>query len=299
MGRKPLQELPLDKFLLAVHDSSGTKQSRTNKRPLSPGDISVVSPAKRRNLAAQGVFPSEIPFKSPPSSLRKSFASPARFTDVLAGPESPARVLNFGTPKHLTGDPQKRLATQLHEQATPTQQQPSSSRLAASPELKPRLARSTRQDYHIPSPDDVFSDSISPSTQLDAHPSCLFIPRPLPPRPDPHSIHYPGFEVYQDPHIVTFSSSSTGDVSMDDDDNYKENKKVVRVKSSKPPSSSSLYKAALKTDLVKSPKFKPMAVSPAPLTVRQYATRSSITPVAAKKGGRRMLEDELDAEEDR
>lgn len=303
MGREPLQELPIEQFSLAIHDYSGVKQSRTNKRPLSPGGTPIVTPVKRRNIAAQGIFPSEKTFKSPPSSLRKCFGSPARFSDVLAGPESPARILDFGPAKQLIGDPQKRSALQQqHGEVTPSRHRPSNSCLATSPDLKPRSSRSTRH-YQLPSPNDAFSEfpmDASGSSARHSERPYVIIPRTLPPRSDPHSVHYPGFDVYQDPHTIAYpSESTTNSIFEEENDNYKENKKLV----AKPPKtpSSSLYKAALRPDLTKSPKFKPVMASPTSTiaTLRKNPNRSSVTPLASqtRKQGRRMLEDELDAEE--
>jgi hypothetical protein len=152
--RHPLQELPLHQFLPAMQDS---KHLRNNKRPLSPGGTAIISPAKRRNLAGQDMFSPERTFKSPPSSLRNT-ASASRFTDVLVGPQSPARILDFGLPKHLPGDPEKRPFSEFpvddDVDLTPTRRQPSSSRLAPSPELKPHGIRTRRTE-----PDDVFNDA--------------------------------------------------------------------------------------------------------------------------------------------
>ncbi|KAG6842008.1 hypothetical protein C0991_003534 [Blastosporella zonata] len=76
----PLQEISLDHFL---------PQSPTRKRPLplSPGELLLYSPAKRRILNEEGIY-------TPKSPLRT-----ARFSHILAGPSSPAKKLDFGSPK--------------------------------------------------------------------------------------------------------------------------------------------------------------------------------------------------------
>ena len=296
MRRPPLQELPLHQFLPVAQDNK-QHQVRMNKRPLSPGATPVISPAKRRNLAAQDVFPPEATF-------RNSFTSPARFRQVLAGPASPAKVLDFGLPKHLVGDPEKRL---LAEHVTPTRPQPSSSRLAPSPELKPQVVRPTRHDAVA----DVFFDSpiarpqSSSSTSSDT--SYILIPREMPPRLDPHSIHYPGFAVYQDPHFVALKSAPE-EVSRDleDDESCKENVYIPPVaKGMATPRGSNLYKAAPETDRMSTPgRFKPVLSGRTP---RPIPPSSSLgTPYKSdatasldrKKNFRRRLQDELDFEED-
>ena len=129
--------------------------------------------------------------------------SPARFSDILASPASPARILDFGLPKKdHGGEPTKR--SLLH---TPTQTQtPSlSSRkiLAPSPELNERTFRrvSSAHQSSIGIPSDTEESSTS-STRPAVAP--IDILRELPPLPDPQSIHYPGFVVFQDTHITIY-----------------------------------------------------------------------------------------------
>ena len=126
--------------------------------------------------------------------------SPARFSDVLAGPASPARILDFGLPKKdHGGEPMKR--SSLH---TPTQTQiPSRKILAPSPELNERTFRrvSSAHQSSIGIPTDTEKSSTS-STRPAVAP--IDILRELPPLPDPQSIHYPGFVVFQDTHITIY-----------------------------------------------------------------------------------------------
>ena len=58
----PLQELPLDRFLLSNPNLSAIK---SNKRPLSPSDPTLFSPAKRRILNEEGIFSPEKSWKGP------------------------------------------------------------------------------------------------------------------------------------------------------------------------------------------------------------------------------------------
>ncbi|KAH0587801.1 hypothetical protein J132_06144 [Termitomyces sp. J132] len=69
----PLKDIPLACFVPAA----------ARKRPLSPAP--PLSPAKRRILHQEGIYT--------PSNPRSSFS------DVLAGPSSPAKRLDFGSPK--------------------------------------------------------------------------------------------------------------------------------------------------------------------------------------------------------
>lgn len=94
----PLQDLPLEHFLPPNPNlpKSPFKLARGSKRPLSPGAPSTFSPAKRRILVVEGIYSPES-LKSPLSS---SIQSPARFADLVKGPDSPARRLDFGLPKN-------------------------------------------------------------------------------------------------------------------------------------------------------------------------------------------------------
>jgi hypothetical protein len=169
--------------------------SRPGKRPLSPGVQKLLSPAKRRIVNEQGLLIPEKAESSLPRTSKQS--SPSRFADVLNGPESPAKVLDFGMPRSRSTHQE----TIMNMEMTPRRPMTRSmSRLASNPELNPRQS-SSRHIEEITMNDDTF----------DAHPfitrnirSPVFIPRDLPPLPDPHSTHYPGFEVYQDPYTIMF-----------------------------------------------------------------------------------------------
>ncbi|KAF5387630.1 hypothetical protein D9615_000577 [Tricholomella constricta] len=152
----PLQDLPLDHFL----PTNPNLPSTSRKRPLSPGGLSFASPAKRRILNEQAIC------KSPLSGR----GTPARFSRVLTGPSSPARKLDFGSPK-LT-----------RREATP-----------------PRAFRAFSEDQEM---DDYFSHPSSSSSVPPPSSNSSIIPRETPPPLDPQSIHYPGFRVYFDTHII-------------------------------------------------------------------------------------------------
>lgn len=188
----PLQELPLEHFLPPNPNLPNSSKSRPNKRPLSPGGPSLFSPAKRRILNDEGVF---FPERTPKSPLGRG--TPARFAQVLSGPGSPARKLDFGAPKHVAKCSTAPHAAPLVRDATPTRELPSSSRLAPSPEFKHASLSQQDQDQEM---DDYFGlPSLSSNMQLSTIPSV--ITRDMPPPSDPQSIHYPGFRVHYDIHI--------------------------------------------------------------------------------------------------
>ena len=298
--RRPLQELPLYQFLPAVQDDM---HGRNNKRPLSPGGTAIISPVKRRNLAGQDMFSPERTLKSPRPSSLKSIASGSKFSDLLTGPHSPARILDFGLPKHLAGDPEKRpVSVDDDVDLTPTRRHPSSSRLAPSPELKPRDTRTRGTETN-----DVFSNP--PVCRLGASSRCSYtlIPRELPPAPDSHSVHYPGFVVHQDSHIFAFESSTSEDEREveDDEESWKENSPVYVSNNLPTPRSSSFSKAFLDGDKnLPSPKFRPGGSVRTPRT--DVAGPSSVAffrknmekSLETKKNSRRIMLDELDSEED-
>ncbi|KAG6916709.1 hypothetical protein DXG01_005658 [Tephrocybe rancida] len=161
----PLQDLPIEHFIPLNPNLPSSR-----KRPLSPGEPILYSPAKRRILNEEG-------FHTPKSPLS------ARFSDILAGPSSPAKKLDFGAPK-----------------------QASSSRLRATTPLS--------EDQEM---DDYFSQPSSSSLPSSS------APRETPPLPDPQSIHYPGFCVYIDTHTPIDSVPTLIPTPTTDKDVVKEN----------------------------------------------------------------------------
>lgn len=157
------------------------------KRPRSPSPSSLYSPAKRRILTEEGLVRFD---KGATHALR-----------THAWPPSPAKKLNFGVPK---SSPSTR---NTPVRADVAMRSPS---LSPSPKLKSRT-RSTRltsspsHDISIPSP------------TLSARVPTL-IPREMPPPPDPQSIHFPGFFVFQDTHFVVLpplNNESTTNPNLD------------------------------------------------------------------------------------
>ena len=271
----PLQELPLERFL-PTHTNPPSKSVRSHKRPLSPGSPNLYSPTKRRILNSEGILASEKTCKTHMSSGK---ASPARFSDVLVGSASPARILNFGLPKTHGGEPVKR--------PFPTQTQ--------IPSLSSRKThisspyRHVSPTYHILNGDSTNTEvSSTSSTRPVAVP--IVIPRELPPPPDPQSIHYPGFVVFQDTHITIYPADFNPERVSDAEthtDLFKENL---------PPRRKTLPKATLETlefDVTPMGKSKPVTGTPS----RVISSCSSMKIDARKKLRRMMEEDDLDEEE--
>ena len=203
--RRPLQDLPLDRFLQSNPDLFNTSNSRPNKRRLSPGGPTLYSPAKRRILNEEGILSPAKPWKSPISIVD----GPEHFAYVLGGPQSPAKILDFGTPQCRKGSSARDFTPNR-----PTTR--SVTRLAASPEFKSLSRPPSRQLDEI---DDYFSGS-SGSSQPPKRPK-----QPTPPPVDPQSIHYHDFRVYCDKRTTLHtqelnSSNSEDDSEMDD---FKEN----------------------------------------------------------------------------
>ena len=230
----PLQELPLERFLPSnpnLPPVSPFKSVRPNKRPLSPGGPSLFSPAKRRILNEEGIFSPEKTLKSPMLESRGRAQSPAHFTDVLRGPGSPAKKLDFGLPKnHL--EKSKTPAASMTLDVTPPRPRSTTSGLAPSPEFIPKSKSaqsssfaSSRHSDDTLEMDNYFSPQPRPSPSRPTVTPAL-IPRELPPPPDPQSVHYPGFRVHQDTHIIIAPVGSDFDiesVASAEKDGQKEN----------------------------------------------------------------------------
>jgi len=119
------------------------------------------------------------------------------------GPDSPARKLDFGTPKNALGN-KAPVRVAVNE------------KLEMSPEVKVgmqpclrnheiaedhlSISRSTSQSQLQPQ-SLVNHASLTSWSQPPRHLDFLPTPRDVPPPVDPQSEHYPGFVVYQDPYI--------------------------------------------------------------------------------------------------
>ncbi|TFK43687.1 hypothetical protein BDQ12DRAFT_675392 [Crucibulum laeve] len=223
--RSPLQELPLEHFLPSnPNQPTPFKPNKSNKRALSPGGLILYSPAKRRILCEEGIFSPEKTCKSPLSASRGRSATPARFTDVLMGSDSPAKKLDFGSPKYHAESSSVPRMTAMKLDSTPTRSSSSSSSLAPSPELKVMLSSSSASSFSSDAEsEDYFTSADASSSRLSSAPAPTLIPRQLPPPADPQSAHYPGFRVYQDPHIVVFPPLSQEEVAQQTNERHNEN----------------------------------------------------------------------------
>jgi hypothetical protein len=265
----PLHELPLEDFLPPDLNTLQVP-SRPGKRPLSPGVSKLLSPAKRRILNEQGLLISEKAEGSLPRTSKQS--SPCRFADVLNGPGSPAKVLDFGLPKNR----QETINTPMEM----TPRRPitrSMSRLASNPEPNPRQS-SSRHIEEFTTNDNTFEPH--PSITRNAR-SPVFIPRDLPPPPDPQSIHYPGFDIYQDPHTIIFPplSASLPETLKDE---AKEN--IPCRRKSRKAAASTLDKAR-STSLEPTKRDADKASSPK----KFFDTYASVTPVSSRRLGMASL----------
>ncbi|GBE80001.1 hypothetical protein SCP_0212030 [Sparassis crispa] len=201
----PLQELPLDRFLPA-EPPTPSKHRAHLKRPHSPTHY---SPAKRRILTEEGVFSPTKSLKSPLSASSARFA-PAHFHALLQGPDSPARRLDFSAakprdvPVHGTL-PSNASSAPLAPSpvlTTKTVRSPPTAPSAAAP--VPASSTSSRSRRASPA-DDTDTDTDTdmwydprPCSSSTQTPAPVLIAREIA-QPDRQSVHYPGFDIYQDP----------------------------------------------------------------------------------------------------
>lgn len=225
MGRPgPLQDLPLERFLLPDTNVPNTpsKHLRSTKRPLSPGTPVLYSPAKRRILNEEGIFSPKRTPRSPASSSSRGRFAPEYFDALLKGPDSPAKKLDFGTPKSATPSflasapsTQSTRSTSVDRDdrdditSTPRRFALSARKLAPSPELVSKhgnLSSRMSRTSSMMDEDDTDSDYFRPDSRSSSShtPTSLLSPRDDTP-PDRQSIHYPGFDVFRD----AFDASDT------------------------------------------------------------------------------------------
>ena len=271
----PLQELPLEHFLPTYRPNLPSKSVRNHKRPLSPGSPNPYSPTKRRILNSEGIFAPEKTCKTP-MSLGK--ASPARFSDVLASSTSPARILDFGLPKNHGGGPAKCLS--LTQTQIPSRKTLISS---SSSEVHRRVLPVHHFPYGVPGGNTEVSSTPPPAAVP------IVIPREIPLLPDPQSIHYPGFVVFQDTHLTIYPADFNPERVLSDaaethSDVSKENV---------PPRRMTVRKTTL-VDTLKS------GVTPLRLSKSRTGTPNRVdSDIDARKRLRRMEEeDELEGEDD-
>ncbi|OSX59163.1 hypothetical protein POSPLADRAFT_1040902 [Postia placenta MAD-698-R-SB12] len=201
-SRPPLRELPLEHFLppdLNVPPNNG----RALKRPHSPGGASLYSPAKRRMLDVTGSSANGTL-----SGISAKVALPGRRLDF--SPAGCAQSSSIGV--HRRG------STPLRKRISPLP----ACQLAPSPELPsrfvqdPHLHNSASHDIDIEMPD---CTSLPPIT-LEPPPNVqsLMTPQAIV-SVSRQSVHYPGFDVYQDPFDVgSIGRSSAYESANEDND---------------------------------------------------------------------------------
>ncbi|KAI0304165.1 hypothetical protein BC826DRAFT_1101047 [Russula brevipes] len=226
MSRPVLVDLPLERFLQAVSDDSNLATPRTgSKRSRSPSLVrSIFTPAKRRILEQEGLFP--------PSQSRPY---PSTSTRTLRHHRSGALLHAFDDPKCPLGSSPASRGDALipsplchpHALVLPSSREEPrriSPRLSASPQqskshptattptrVSPRkktraqttTTMTTTSSTTPSSSQRACRNSSTPSSSSPPPlPTPTMIPREIPPLPDRRSVHYPGFDVHQDTHVA-------------------------------------------------------------------------------------------------
>ena len=324
----PLQ--PYDIHLFTPTPSAPGTPSRPNKRPHSPSVGPFDGPAKRRSKAGEGASSSKY-VKSPLSGSGNSARfAPAHFHALLQGPDSPAKRLDFGS------DTSDATACDDDGSATPRRspkRSPSASTSIKASKVRrsPRLTARTSRSPFVSGEEGLSESNNAGQTLTGVNerivaihtPTAapLIIPRVVTP-PDRQSIHYPGFDIYQDPHIVLpVASSFSADLSPADKEHDKENVAPRRKSSKKTsapvtPSDTAWVKARLLSPSIRSGVKNHTPASPHPRHVHDYLAtprertlRPVVSPAATLVGAtpgrtplgkeerklmRRAMEEELD-----
>ncbi|KAL1723416.1 hypothetical protein EV715DRAFT_286284 [Schizophyllum commune] len=256
--RAPLREMPLDLFVAPQPRPTKTNifgaspSSRPNKRPHSPGDVGMYSPAKRRILEVEGII-SPQKMKSPSSAAKSPFSSAyrnlysaatAKFADALVGPDSPAKKLDFSmaceedeegrstsgrsgmrtpkaSPARLAPSPKLKLAAPSREMKLARASSPDDCEMTdyfASPGPRPNLfaSRGPSPDPATLHPRPAHLHPESDTVPLQPPPATFrHIPRVPPPPIDATSIHYPGFQIHLDEFEVVVEEQEGGPTCMD------------------------------------------------------------------------------------
>lgn len=204
-SRSPLQDLPVEQFLVPPNPNltvtPSKRHTRTHKRPRSPAAPSSCSPVKRRILCEESIV--SPTFKSPFSSTKSGRISPTRFHDLLLqGPDSPIRKLDFGErDENVESLFPSGMTVSVLSRQSPRTSPPLRSKATSSG--KKRLLRSpvwrTPDSPPVKNKEAGQRSPVSaemPTPQLSPP---ITIPRRVTP-PRRNSVHYPGFDVYLDPH---------------------------------------------------------------------------------------------------
>ncbi|KAK7695784.1 hypothetical protein QCA50_000421 [Cerrena zonata] len=206
--RSALQELPVEQFLDPPNPSLTVTPSKHNtrahKRPRSPAAPSSCSPVKRRILCEDSIV--SPTFKSPFSSTKSGRISPTRFHDLLMqDPDSPIKKLDFGQrDENVESMFPSGMTVSVLSRRSPRTSPQLRSKATASGKKKRSLALRSPV-WHTPdsSPVGGIKDGQrNPALIVTSSPQPsppITIPRRVTP-PSRNSIHYPGFDVYLDPH---------------------------------------------------------------------------------------------------
>ncbi|KAI0677393.1 hypothetical protein C8Q78DRAFT_1002564 [Trametes maxima] len=303
----PLRPYPIELFK-ADSKVPGTpsKHLRPNKRPFSPTLGHIDSPAKRRLKAEEGIT-TRSPLSATSNSAR--FA-PVHFHALLQGPGSPAKKLDFRSSKSSADGSPSGTSTSTacdtpRSGSHPPKRSPkraSGIRVRRSPWLSARASSVSSERPAVEEQPMAAVEVIASSNGLVSTAEPILVPRKLIPL-DPQSIHYPGFNIYRDPHVVlpatssitrysaTDASNSTTEESASDKDLDKENVRPARRSTKKTgapmtPSDTSLMKAVLLSPsskhgvLESAGKPKLVPASPHPRHVCDYLSAVHVTPKA-------------------
>ncbi|KAJ3556104.1 hypothetical protein NM688_g2209 [Phlebia brevispora] len=194
----PLRDIPLDHERLKLYSSDGHIASllkSPGKRPPSPSSYAVCSPSKRR-LVEQ-----ESHSNTPNGSRHASTPHQAHVRAILHGPNSPARKLEFGgaTSSAQNGDHCMDAEPPYHTRSVTRQISPN---VAPSPLLPSFATSSFRPATKLSSTlapvleDSPIDVEMKDRTADPQTPTPLISREALP--PNRTSVHYPGFDIYED-----------------------------------------------------------------------------------------------------
>ncbi|KAI0832582.1 hypothetical protein BC628DRAFT_1407026 [Trametes gibbosa] len=282
----PLMPLPLDLFK-ADSPLSGTpaKHPRPNKRPHSPGLGCIDSPAKRRIKAAEGAVGMRHTRSPLSASSHNARSAPSHFHALLQGPESPAKKLDFGSTKPAGSSSTTSESMSCDVSRSGTRPSRRSPKMISAP-VRRSSRLSARASSAVPESLSVTEQPAGVASSVRGSPLESMLILRTGTSPDIQSIHYPGFDIYQDPHITLPSSSTPQSTSADEafavNDCEKENFQPRRKSSKKvanltTPSETSLIKMALLSPSSTNV-LKPVPASPHPKHVCDYLSAAHTTP---------------------
>lgn len=200
--RIPLQPLPLAYFLApdGAPLARASPLKPATKRSRSPS--SLLTPAKRRILRAEGVICSPSSSTSSGSSRGRS---PKLDTELNRRADTSTSLMPPSPSSRTHRDPQRDRVGASGARADTS---------AASCVYRTRSTTASLQGTPCGSP----SSSSASSGPRRATPNPIMVPRRVPSPPNPQSIHYPGFNIHYDTHIELRSASSMRLCSLEPSD---------------------------------------------------------------------------------